>query len=448
MAKFYIFTADHSGLPIATRLQDEGDRATLVAIRPEERNGKTELPKTPDEAKKNKQRIEYLGKNGNGLIPKMWASEAMGRINPGDLVLFDQIYGWQYGHQLRKKGVRVRGGTKNGFFLETERRETLALLKHLGFDIPEQVHFGPGSSKRGIEFLKSVKDNTLYVFKSDDPKIVTQVADFENDELIQKLTAEAKEIDTDGFLLQQKVEGIEAAVETYYYNGEPLFANVDIEAKKKYNEMSEVQTGCSMNILFMLPVDHPLRERVNGALDAVAKRYFSGSCILDLSFIYEPIEDKLYALEMCGERNAYNAVFPMLNLLTVPIGEFYAKLLRGEYKGDVTEKLFQEGFAASLRVFNEDKTPDQRVLFPDEYKPHYWIWDVHKKGKELLTTGDESLGVITATGENPESALAKVREMFYKLHMPTKWARDDFDNDDYPTLPLSRYHELKRLGMF
>ncbi len=446
---FYIFTSDHSGLPLAMQLKNEGNSAILVAIRPEDRNGKRELSKTPEEAKSNEKRVKYLNKNGNGLIDKAWATEVVESIKPTDLVIFDQIYGWQYGERLRQKGVKgIQGGTNNGFILETERRDTLKMLEAMGMNVPQQQYFGNSSSKAGIKFLQAVKDNTLYVFKSDNPKIVTKVADFDNEEIVQKLEAESKDIDGDGFLLQEKVEGIEAACETWYVNGKPILCNIDIEAKKKYNEMSEIQTGCAMDLVFILPVDHPLRERANAPFDKFVGKYF-GTGILDLSFIYEPIEDKMYALEVCGNRLAYNAFYTMLSLLQIPVGEFLSKYLRGEFKTDIGEKVFKfDHVAASLRVFNEDKTPDQLVMIPDEYKEHFWLWDVYQKGGKLLTTGDESLGIITAEGENPESALAKVRDAFYKLQMPMKWGRDDFDNDDYPSLPLSRYHELKRLRLF
>lgn len=44
---FYIFTSDHSGLPLATHLQDEGERVTLVLIHPTIKHGKYKAPKTP-----------------------------------------------------------------------------------------------------------------------------------------------------------------------------------------------------------------------------------------------------------------------------------------------------------------------------------------------------------------------------------------------------------------
>ncbi len=447
--QFYIPTADHSGLPLANRFIEEGDRATLVLIRPEERNGKWEIPKTPDERKKNVERVKYLEKNGNGLVDKMWASEAMTKIGQKDYTIFDQIYGWQYGELLWNKRMNVLGGLKVGFLLEKNRQDTLSMLKNLGMDVPWGKYFGPQSSQKGVVFLKNSKDDRLFVFKSDNPKVLTKVAQDTNDELIQKLEVERKDIDRDGFLLQEKKEGIEFAIESWISNGKLIFANVDIEAKKKYNEMGEIQTGCAFGLTWPIPVDHPLRERVNGPLDKFAAK-FIGTGLYDLSVIYDHKEDKMWALEMCGSRFPYNAFYALMALSKIPLGEFFANYLDGKYTSDIGQKLFEDRFSASLRVFNDDKTPDQRIEIPKEYRHNFWLWDCYKKGGELFTTGTdlgESLGIITATGENPEGAFAEIRKMFHKLHMPTKFARDDFDEEDSQGLPLSRYHQMKRLKL-
>ena len=447
--KSYVFTADHSGLPLATHLQDGGENVTLVLIHPTRKNGKIETPKTPEETKQVQDKVQYLNKNGNGLVKKMWATDAMGRIKKGDYVIFDQIYGWQYGDALYKRGVKVLGGSKTGFTLETERRKTLDMLKSMGYDMPFTKYLGPGSSKAAIDFLKNAKDGMLFCFKSDAPGVVTQVAHDSNEELIKKITAEAKAIDADGCMFQEKIGGLEFNVETWYSNGKPVLANVDIEIKKKYNEMSEVQTGCVADLVWVIPVDHPLRKRVNGPCDAFAKKYIS-SGRLDLSVIYDPHAEKMYPLEVCGDRPGYNQVFTLMEQLNMPIGEFHRDFLDGKYTGDIGAKCFKPGYGVSLRVFNDCSSKDQRIDFPPELREHYWLWDNYLKGKNLMTTGGEhgeSVGVITASGENPESAFAQLRKYYFKLNLTTKWCRDRFDEDDDKNLPLARFHEMERLSL-
>ncbi|MGD9644010.1 MAG: hypothetical protein AB7V08_14930 [Elusimicrobiales bacterium] len=447
--RFLVVTADHSGMPLALRLQDEGHPVAVLLVRPELADGKRREPKDSQEAKRFRERTKYLKKNGSGLVRHLWIDEVWEDLlrldKESTYIIFDQIYGWQFGEALRKAGFKVLGGTKFGYELETNRDATLQLFKRLGVDVPLMKKFGPNSVQAGIEFLRQVKDEMLFVLKSDNPQVVTQVAQDTNEELIQKLQTEQEEINKDGFILQQKVEGVELAVETWYCNGQPVLSNVDIEAKRKYNESSEVQVGCSFDLLWIIPTDHELATRVNGPLDKLAVKVKTG--LLDLSVIYDHRAQKFWALEPCGSRFAYNAFYTMLTLLKVPVGEFLAAYMDGEFTNDIGKKLFTGEYGVSLRVFNDEKTPDQPIDFPEELSPYVWLWDAYLKNGKLYTTGDESVGIITAKGENPEAAFAKLREYYHKFYMPTKWARDDYDDEDVPTLPLARYHELKRLGV-
>ena len=441
----YVVSADHSGLCLAKRFQDEGHGGALVLIRPERRKGKLIVPKTAEEKKENQERLDYLTQNGNGVVRKMWIDDALKVITRQDKVIFDQLYGWNYGEALFKRGVPVLGGAKIGYTLETERLQTLNLLKKMGFDIPPYKSFGPGSSKKGIEFLKAVKDNKLYVLKSDCPTVETYVAHENNDELIIKLTAEHKEIDADGFLLQEKKPGIEMAVETWYYRGKPILSNVDLEAKKLYNRRDEPQCGCSFNLLWTLPVNHSLRTKLNGPMDGFVKQHI-GTGLMDISVIYDPHDDKYWVLEVCGSRFAYNAFYTLMALCNMPLGEFFIKYLSGEFKGDIGEKVFGDRFSGSMRVFNHEHSKNQHIHFAKpEYKEHYWIWDCFKRGGDLLTTGGprgDSVGIVTGTGENPEGVMANVAKYYDALYMPTKFGRSDIELDDELTLPLARYHAM------
>lgn len=425
---FYIFTADHSGMPLALQLQAEGHDVTLCTLWP--RDGKRE-----DREK----RIRYLKRNGDGLLRKLWddkaEAEILRRRKDQPIVIFDQIYGYEFGERLRRAGVTVLGGTKAGYLLETERDQTLKMLKRLGVDVPEQHAFGPRSVEKVKRFLENA--DRLYVLKSDNPKVDVLVPKSSNDEVLAKLEADADEINADGLVLQQKVEGVELAVETWYWEGMPLFAVVDLELKRKYNEMSEVQTGCSADLVFLTPVDSQLREKVNGPLDSLA-----GTGLLDLSVIFEPHTGKAWALECCGSRFGYNCFYTMLTLLDMPVGLFLQLYLEGEL--DPREAFSSdEPYAASIRVFNDNKTEDVPISWLGHSEAQFFCWDCrYDQKKGPVTCGDEAVGIIAARGELPESAMAKVKDGFRRLVMPTKWARDDFERP-----LLDRFRTLKDLGL-
>ena len=447
--KFIIFTNDYSGLPLGLRLQDEGNTVLMALIEPQFAEEKYEPPKNKTEKEKEKKQVEYLKLNGSGLIRREWAKKAIKYLLERNLqdevyIIFDQIYGFKYGELLRKKGYKVWGGTRLGYQLETERDKTLITLSKLGINVPAQKDFPENSADRGIEYLKQIQDRILFAFKSDNPNVITLVAEETNDEIIKKIEAEKKEINKMGFILQEKVEGIEINCETLYVKGKPVMANVDLEAKKKYNEMSEVQTGCAFDLVWVVPVNSLVRRESNEPFDRFFAENF-GTGVLDLSFIYDPVNKKSYALEVCGNRFGYNQIYTLLATLKMPIGEYFAKILDGEFQQEISN-LF-EGFGASLRVFNDDAQKDQIMSYPEKIKNDIWLWDGYKKEEGLLTAGNESVGIITARSETPEGAFAKVKEIFPQFHLATKWARADFQDQEDTNLPLARYRILKRLKL-
>jgi|GEM_PF-6956384 len=447
--RFWIFTSDHSGLPLAVRLQDEGYNVVLVMIRPEEREGKWQPPKDAKEAKTFADRVRYLDKNGKGLVEKMWSVNAMPKIGRNDYVIWDQIFGYQLSESLHKRGIKVFGGLEIGYVLETQRQKTLSLLGKMGFDLPYQKTFGKNSVEKAIQFLEKEDNERLYVLKSNNPACVTYVADYTNDELIQKFNAEKNLIDKDDFILQERVDGIEYNIETLYVNGKPVMCNIDLEEKRKFNNESKCQIGCAWDQVWILPVDHPLRERINKPFDQFCAKYINTG-LLDVSVIHVPKEDKIYALEVCGSRFGYNQIYTLLELLTIPIGEYFASILDGKFTSDIGDKVFSNEFGTSLRVMNDECVSDSPITFPKELKKHYWIWDYAKRGGQLLTVGTsqgEALGIITASADTPEGSFAKIREYYRKLYMTSLYARDDYQDDETITLPLARYHELKKLDI-
>ncbi len=445
--KFWIVTADHSGVPLGLHMKDQGEDVCLAMIRPEDKHGKRQQPKDAEQAKEWAKKVKYLTKNAEGLLPKRWLPECMKDIGKDDYVIADQIYGHQFCDTLRRRGFKVLGGSEVGYKLEIDRDGALKFLKRIGFDLPQQQKFGSGSAQTAIKFLSAVKDGALYVLKSDNPLVITQVAHESNEELIQKLQAEASLINSAPFLLQEKVDGLEAATETWYVNGKPIFSNLDLEDKRKYNEDSECQVGCSFTLLMMLGLAHPLREMTCKPFDDYAAKNI-GTGLMDLSFILDKKMNKIWALEVCGSRFPYNALYNMLALLRVPLGDFFAGVLDHKYKGDMTAELFNPGYAASLRLFNDGEKKDQLITFPKEFADNVWLWDAYKKDGKLYTVGDDAFAIITATStQNPEAAFAELRKLFFKVQMPSKWARADYDDDDEPGLPLYRYHKLEELKL-
>ncbi|MCX8125558.1 MAG: hypothetical protein N3E40_00235, partial [Dehalococcoidia bacterium] len=238
------------------------------------------------------------------------------------------------------------------------------------------------------------------------------------------------------------------AVETWYCGGNPVLSVLDLELKKKYNELSDVQTGCSADLIWLIEVDGALRSRFNGPLDEVA-RYYIRTGLLDVSVIYDSKEDKAWVLECCGSRFAYNCFYTMLTLLDWPVSDFLSSLMCESLTPTSARRMFDQRnvYGASVRVFNDDKAKDVPVIWCQHPLTDFYPWDCRLDNEGcMVTCGDESVGILAGKGDTPESALARVKEVYHKLHMPTKWVRADFDEDASPRHLLSRFRELKRLG--
>ena len=441
--KFYIFTIscyELLGLGLAIRLQNEGYDTTLGLIEPELEEDTFDVK---DDGYKKK--MEFLEKTGTGLIKKEWAKTLIPKIyeepKESTYIIFDLDYGYIIADAFRKSGYKVLNASKIGNKLEKDRDGTLQLLKKMGIDSPNKMKFGKGQVDKAIEFLE--ERDELYVLKSDNLDVITMVAEQSNEELIDKLMAEKKDIDKEPFLLQERVEGIEGCTETWYYDGKPMFSNMDIEVKDKYNSISPPQCGCAYDLNFPIDLDSKVRMETNAKMDAFVKKYMGkGAVVLDLAWIYNRAEKKYWALEVCGSRFGYNGTYCLL--ATVPnVGQMFMDWMDGkEIEGHF------HGYGASLRIFNDGEKKDVMVNIPDEFEDNIWLWDAYKKGGKIYTSGNESVGMISCAGENPESAFAKCTEVFEKMFMSTKFIRDDYFDIQNAALPLARYSLLKHLKMF
>ncbi len=446
---FVMYTQDNSGLPIALHLQAEGYSVIMAMIEPKAAGDKYTPPKGDKDIKKEKEKLDFLQLAGLGMIPKVWAKEMTQKLVSENLqdktyVLFDQIYGFKYAEILRKKGYKVWGGHRLGYELELDREKSMVLFKKIGYDILPIKEFPPNSADAGIQFLKSV-GNTLFVFKSHNPDVWTTVASENNDELIEKLVTEKDKINSSPFILQKKIEGLEWNIDCWLSNGVPIMCNIDIEAKKKFNEMSSPQCGDSGSVIWVIPVNHPLRKNTLARLDEFMRENTPTGCI-DSSFIYDPINRKNYILELCGNRFGYNAVYGLLTTLKIQIGEFFIRFLNGEFKKDIG-KLFS-GYGCTMTIFNDKKSADQYISYPKSMEKDVWLWDVTMKGKNMVTTGlyDDTAAVLTNRSDTPEGGFANLKSMFPKFHMASKWARSDLTKDD-STLPVGRFRWMKSLGL-
>lgn len=433
--RFVVVTKDFSGLGFATKLAEQGEDV-VMAYRFEDNEGQ----KMPASAK-------LLG---NGLVEKIeldeiWKRRAHYRDAHWH---FDQNHFWKEGEALRKEGFpNVWGGSKLMFDMENDRDFGVRLVEQAGLSAPETFEFT--IPEEGLAFLDQNEDRA-YVFKPNEPSDgwETFVPDSEkdpiaNEELYSYLEALPKG-NTGGYILQERLRGVEANFEVWMKDGVPFFAFCDLESKKQDNDDLGAMCGGSQDISFTVPLDSKgIRDTVMRLAKLPEFKKYTG--FLDMNVIIADNDN--YFLEFCA-RYGYPAHVSLLyGLAKDPIGDIMADM---NDPGTDFYKHFKYGFAAGITLYNQKYRKGLPVYMDPDVEQHFYSFDTYKRGAGeqslTLTAGTApEVGVMTGHGfsvvDAAEDALAHAR----KIHFPNREMRTDIDKDAYPSNPRDRYLALEAM---
>lgn len=427
MNKFVIVSKDFSGLSWAIRLQEEGNKV-ILAYKPDEKDFKKPEDK------------ETYDLVGNGLITKFPLDAIMKKRSS----MRDWYWIWDANHNvpeneiLRKEGFKVFEGGEFNDKLEHDRDFALKFTEKYGLTHPESFPFN--DAKTAIKFLESNED-TAYVFKPDEGESYeTWLPESESNvdanlELRVHLQSLQKK---ESFVLQERKNGVETNVEVWMVKGEPKFAFMCIESKRKLNDDLGEFVGCGFDFAFEIPLDSLAVKNSIGKMFGVYKEMkFTG--FVDANFIVG--KDDVYFFESCN-RFGYNS-HPNLfwNLNLDPLGDTLASLVDGTFKPH-----FSKGFGASVSLYTDHPRTGKAIQFPDKMLNSLFLWDVYKEGDLYLTAGfDNSVLVVTAFGYTIQTAWENLMEKAKKIKYPGISYRTDGDKTCYPTSPIRRFQALETM---
>jgi len=304
--KFIIATADYSGYGFTKIITEEGYDALLAF-------------KYLDEAEPKD--IEVYEKIGEGVIEKVPLDDLMDkRYQFRDWYwIFDQNYLPEESEKLKKEGFKVLGGGKLSHQLENDRKLGADVVKKYGFALPETKEFS--SIEEGLAFLDENPEKA-YVYKPDGrtEAHTTYVPDNEDDEEAHEELYRYMESLTEDetYILQERVKGVEANIEVWFYKGKPYFALCDLESKRKYSKDEGELVGCAQDIVFTIPLNCKLVSETIGKLFPFYES-FKYTGFSDATVIIS--DHKIYFLEFCN-RFGYNCHPNLfLNLAIDPLGE-------------------------------------------------------------------------------------------------------------------------------
>ncbi|MBI4225273.1 MAG: phosphoribosylamine--glycine ligase [Candidatus Sungbacteria bacterium] len=377
----------------------------------------------------------------NGFVEKAEKWEEW--VEWSDVVIFDDVEFGEHAEKLRKKGKAVIGGSVYTDRLEIDREFGQDELKRHGVTVLPNWNFA--NYEEAIAFVRA--NPSRYVFKpsgntpsggkgllflgeEEDGKDLIEMLD-QNKNVWQKKAPV--------FQLQKYVSGVEVAVGAFF-NGTDFIlpVNVNFEQKRVFpgdigpftGDMGTVMFWSESNMLFRSTL-----EKMKPALiESGYRGYIDINCIANGRGIY-PLE--------FTARFGYPTIQIQSEGITMPMGEWLAKLGRGESFDLKTKKGFQIGVRLMVpTLFAKAKDHELVEMYHD--LPIFFRKKANLEGVHIEDVKNEDgvwriagesgvLMVIAGSGATVEEARKQVytriqnimvQNMFYRTDIGLKWAED------------------------
>jgi hypothetical protein len=446
----YIFiSSDGHGMPIAYRLQEEGNEVWVGMV-----NDLSRLGKKNDSGEEKKRRLSLYDNMIHNKIDADKLVEMASKIKNKDewFVLCDFNNLYYYADKFKSMGFKGLLPTKEDYELEEDRMKAKKLVEKLfpDLDVAECHEFKTIDEAK--QFLETTEEMfVLKGFNGDCKTIVPEKDDVSINhlEIIDALDAGKQLYEEEGFMLEEKIPDlIEFTPECFSYDGKVLGFAIDIEAKDIGAGETGFQTGCSFDLI----VWSDNEELYNKFLKPLEKMMLRKNemTIWDAAVAYSPSRKKYYFLEFCFNRWGFNSVFNEIN--TFPSATaYFERIINKEnlYQPDVKK------FGSSVRIFNilPDKDHKEMVVKDSflwaENKKEIWLWDIKKKDDNFYTAGvDKNLAVITGSGNTPKQSANKAYDNLDKYFSWTGGLfrdKKDYLSKDYDVSLLNRLEVIKKL---
>ncbi|MCL5436067.1 MAG: hypothetical protein M1275_03220 [Patescibacteria group bacterium] len=423
---FVLFTASGEGLPVALQAQREGFDVTVGMVQ-DWRDTLTdeELKKLNGRAEKpidHERRLSVY----DGILKKYPIQRVVDALKKVPVekraeyfIYNDMNYTWKFAEQIMSLGFPGNFPTQFDRKLEADRELAKNFVKqhYPDISVAEVAEFA--KVEEGIAFLQDTED--VWALKGNDSDSETVVPKTNDPfkasgQLITALENDRKNYEKAGFILERKVMNpVELTPMICFYNGQPVFTDMDIELKRKGAGDCGRMIGCSANLVF--PTD--MEARINKI--AFPPKVFEmakerpGMFVIDCSLLYDPETDECYFGEFCT-RLGYDSFFTELELAG-GVRKFIESVVEGKSPFDVATGKY----GMAVRFLNEE--PDDEV--PAKFMPgleaevddnisgHVWLFDVKKEGDKIVSVGlGVDLAVITASGDTIADATERVFAYF------------------------------------
>lgn len=453
---FIIFTFDGTILPIAHKLEKEGNRVIVGIIEDKKDILLKDEEYKPENPEKKAQRLSLY----DGIIEKFSVKEVvklMKRIKDKEnwIILTDSNSNFKYTEMALEMGF-IKGifPTEWDREMECDRKKAKDFVKEFyeGITVAEVKSFK--TIEEGIAFLNENKD--LWVLKSqgdsgDTCCPDTEDADIARDEIIAKMEEMQGEYEENGYILEPRIlEPIELTPEIQFVDGVPLFTILDIEIKT-IGAGSAIQTGCTANLI----VKTDIKDRINHL--AFPEKVYEmarerkGLFCWDLSMLIDK-KGKIFFGEFCSQRFGWDS-FPTELVMSSDddgskvVTPFFSSMM---YKKNPIRKTYGVGVRL-LNIGSGGKLIDGgTITIKDEAEACTFLYEVkaEKDGKLVSTTQGFDFAVVATASDDLNEAIDECYKYAEMVMFEGKYIRPKFDfrSYEYPTSILRRLDHAMSYG--
>lgn len=431
---FVLLTAGWDGTPIAYHIQEHNPDIKVLVGQVQDFN-ELDIDKEPEDPKDKKQRLSQY----EGMMKKYPARklvDALKKIEDKEnyFIFCDQNNLFVYAEELLKAGFTMGlFPTRQDFEFEKDREAAMNFVRDNYSRVKIIIHSKFKTTEEAKEYVESVDYPLVLQSQGDYVSTICPVDDVElnHTEIINALEKYKKDYEQGEIILKEKlIKPIEITPQIVFYNGEPVFTDIDIETKNIGDgENNGNQVGCGSNIIIKTEFDDEINQIAFPPIVAAMARKRSGIFVWDISLYLT--NKGIYFGEFCSNRFGYDALMTEMSMSGGAF-EYFKGLIEGKNP-------LKSTFGAAVRVFNLNRSIDQAITIGDP--DNTWLYEVKKLNDHLVSVGDcWDLGVLTGTGETFEEAVEATYKVLEGFSFKEKYTRtkEDFMRD-YPTSIVHRF---------
>ncbi|CAM6004571.1 unnamed protein product [Sphagnum balticum] len=304
--------------------------------------------------------------------------------------------------------------------------------------------------QEAIDFLTTTQE--CWVLKGNDPDAKTVVPTSDNPsncakELTEALSKHKDKYESAGFILERKIcNALEITPQIVFWDGKPVYTDVDIELKKKGAGNFGPVTGCAANLVFPTELKDTINDYAFPPKIYQLATLHKGQFIFDASILIDPQTGDRYFGEYCANRQGWDATQTEIELAG-GVKNYFGSIMNGLNPFDSITA--QAGVAIRIFSPHQDdefpKTPKAGVemFIAPSIEDHTWMLDATMNDEGCMTTAGymEDVAVITAAAETYEQAIDQVYSYLDSFSFDSFEVRPKFDmlSREYPDSIPNRY---------